>query len=382
MKTKLIPSAILATLVLTSAACQRDSEAQANSPQPPTNEVWVTPKQIQEAGIVTTEVGLRPVGSSLTATGRIAFVDAHVAHVFSPVTGRVTNLLVNLGQSVQRGTPLASIQSPDLGSAISDVQKADAALAAAQRDYERQKELFAAHAAAERDMEAAQSTFLQARSERERAAQKSALLRERGQGRSLQEYDLRAPIAGDIVARNISLGMELQGQYSGGNAPELFTIGNLGSVWVLADVFEVDLPRIRLGVPVTVTVVSYPDHPFQGRVDWISGTLDPGTRTAKVRCTIDNSKHLLRPEMYATVSITVNAREKLAVPRTAVVRLGDQMVAFVDKGPSPGGGERFERRIVGIDDTEAGDLVPVTRGLQRGEKVVSSGAIILSGSGA
>jgi cobalt-zinc-cadmium efflux system membrane fusion protein len=381
MKMQLMLSTLLAGILVTAAACQHDSVAQTSSPQPPTNEVWVTPKQIKETGIATTEVGLRPVGSSLTATGRISFVDAHVAHVFSPVTGRVTELMVNLGQSVQRGTPLATIQSPDLGSAISDVQKADAALAAAQRDYDRQKELFAAHAAAQRDMEAAESTYLQARSEHDRAAQKSRLLIGHGPERSLQEYVLRAPIDGDIVARNVSPGMELQGQYSGGNAPELFTIGNLGSVWVLADVFEVDLPRIQLGAPVTVSVVSYPDHPFQGHVDWISGTLDPTTRTAKVRCTIDNSRHLLRPEMFATVSITVDAREKLAAPRTSVVRIGDQMVAFVDKGTSPVGGERFERRIVGIDDTQAGDYVPITRGLAPGEKVVSSGAIILSGSG-
>src|SRR5260370_6703757 len=167
MKKKLMLATILASLLVTTAACQHDSVAQTSSHQRPTNEVWVTPKQIQETGIATTEVGMRPVGSTLTATGKISFVDAHVAHVFSPVTGRVTNLLVNLGQSVERGTALATIQSPDLGSAISDVQKAEAALMAAQRDYERQKELFAAHAAAQRDMEAAESAYLQARSERE-----------------------------------------------------------------------------------------------------------------------------------------------------------------------------------------------------------------------
>jgi cobalt-zinc-cadmium efflux system membrane fusion protein len=368
-------------LLLTVASCQRDSAAQpASSATPPPNELWITQKQIQEAGIATTEVGDRAVGNWLTTTGRVAFSDARVGHVFSPVTGRVTSCLASLGQQVRRGTPLAILQSPDLATAVSDVEKADADLVAAQRDYERQKELYEGHAAAQRDFEAAESNYRKAKAERVRAAQKASLLSDGRHG--TQEYVLRAPIDGDVVTRNATLGVEVQGQYSGGSAPELFTIADLNPVWVLADVFEVDLPHVRIGAPVTLTVVSYPGRRFSGRVDWISGALDAATRTAKVRCTIANGDRTLRPEMFATVSIATDTHQKLAVPRTSVVRVGDQMVAYVDKGPSPNGGERFERRVVGIDDNEAGELVPVTRGLQRGEKVVSSGAIILSGSGA
>lgn len=373
-------AATLLLLLMAATSCQRESAAQpGNGITPPPNELWITQKQIQESGIATTEVSERPVGNSLTTTGRVAFSDAHVGHVFSPVTGRVTNCLAALGQRVQRGEALAILQSPDLATAVSDVEKADADLVAAQRDYERQKELYEAHAAAQRDFEAAESNYRKAKAEQVRASQKASLLS--GGTHGTQEYVLRSPIDGDIVARNATLGVEVQGQYSGGSAPELFTIADLSSVWVLADVFEVDLPRVKVGAPVTLSVVSYPGRPFTGSVDWISGALDPATRTAKVRCTIANADRTLRPEMYATVSIATDTHEKLAVPRSAVVRLGEQMVAFVDKGPSPSGGERYERRVVGVDESEAGDLVPVTHGLQRGEKVVSSGAIILSGSG-
>ena len=367
--------------LITASSCQRDSAAPpVDNATPPANELWITQKQIHEAGISTTEVDDRAIDNSLTTTGRVAFSDARVGHVFSPVTGRVTTCLASLGQQVRQGTPLAILQSPDLATVVSDVEKADADLVAAQRDFERQKELYEAHAAAQRDFEAAESNYRKAKAERARAAQKSNLLT--GGSRGIQEYVLRAPIDGVVVARSATLGVEVQGQYSGGSAPELFTIADLNPVWVLADVFEIDLPRVRIGAPVTLGVVSYPGRRFTGRVDWISGALDAATRTAKVRCTIANADRTLRPEMYATVSIATDTHQKLAVPRTSVVRVGDQMVAFVDKGPSPGGGERFERRIVGIDDSEAGELVPVTRGLQRGEKVVSSGAIILSGSGA
>lgn len=368
-----------AVAILSATACRRDLAAEAPQPTPPAGEVWVTTKQIQETGIATTMVGEQPVGNSFTATGRITFSDMRVAHVFSPVTGRVTNLLAGLGQAVHRGDALALIESPDLGTAVSDLEKAEADLAAAQRDYERQKELFEAHAAAQRDFEAAEATYRKAKAERDRAAQKSHLLLAASASKNIQSYVLRAPIDGQVVARSVNPGMEVQGQYSGGTSPELFTIGDLNAVWVLADVFEVDLPRVRIGAPVTVGVISYPDKVFSGKVDWISGSLDPATRTAKVRCTIDNSERLLRPEMYATVSIVTDARQKLAIPRTAVVQLGDQMVAFVDHGSAPNGERRFERRIVAVDETEAGTYVPVIRGLSQGEKVVTSGAIILSG---
>jgi membrane fusion protein, heavy metal efflux system len=191
---------------------------------------------------------------------------------------------------------------------------------------------------------------------------------------------LRSPIGGEVAARNISPGMEIQGQYSGGTAPELFTIGNLERVWVLADVFEGDIPRVQIGAPVSISVVSYPEHQFSGHIDWISGALDPSMRTVRVRCTIDNRQHLLRPEMFATVAITTDSHDRLAVPRSAVVRLGNEMVTFVDKGRLADGGERFERRRLAVDETDAGDFIPVIEGLTAGERVVTSGAVILSGS--
>jgi cobalt-zinc-cadmium efflux system membrane fusion protein len=344
--------------------------------------VWVTKQQITETGLTTAEVGEYPVGSALVATGRIAFSDVRVAHVFSPVTGRVTNLLAGLGQTVSRGAPLAIIRSPDLAAAISDVQKSEADLSAARRDYERQKELYEAHAAAQRDFEAAESNFQKAKAERDRASEKSKLLLVSDRASSSEGFYLRAPIEGEVLARNVAPGTEVQGQYSGGNAVELFTIGNLNRVCVLADVFELDSPHVRIGAPVSVSVVAYPDRSFAGNVDWISGSLDPATRTVKVRCTIDNVGHLLKPEMYATVSIAGDSERKLAVPRSAVLRIGNDIVAYVDRGPAQAGGqERFERRLISVDENRAGAYVPVTRGLQRGERVVSSGAILLSGSG-
>ena len=179
--------------------------------------------------------------------------------------------------------------------------------------------------------------------------------------------------------RAVSPGMEVVGQYTQGSAVELYTNGELDRVWVLSDVFEVDLGRIKKGTRVSVRVVSYPDRLFEGVVDWVSDQLDPNTRTAKVRCTIDNPDRSLKPEMYATVSVSVAERRALAIPRSAMLRLGDQTVVFVETGAAPNGLIRFERRPVAVDEDEGGDYLPVTHGLDRGTKIVTTGAILLAG---
>jgi cobalt-zinc-cadmium efflux system membrane fusion protein len=269
--------------------------------------------------------------------------------------------------------------SPDIGQAFSDYVKAKADLAAAQSEFQRQKELFEAHAGAQRDLEAAEDNYRKAQAELDRAHQKIVLLAPDAQDRVTQDYVLRAPIAGEVVARTVNPGVEVQGQYSGGTAVELFTIGELDRVWVLADVYEVDLPKIKRGATVMVKVVSYPDKAFRGTVDWISGALDPTSHTSKVRCSIANPDHELRAEMYATAAIGLKAYRRVAVPRSAVLRLGDQSVVFVRKGETPQGALRFERRRVEVRESLGAENVEVTSGLSSGEEVVTSGAILLVG---
>jgi cobalt-zinc-cadmium efflux system membrane fusion protein len=319
------------------------------------------------------------VNTVVVTSGKIAYDDLRIDHVFSPVTGRVTSILAELGGHVTKGQSLAIVDSPDVGIASSDIAKADADVVAAEHDYKRQKELQAIKAVATRDLEAAEDNYRKARAELDRARAKGRLY-----GTSnlvAQGYALRAHIEGDVVARMVNPGQEIQGQYAGnGPAVELFTIGDDSQVWLLADAFEVDLARIKSGEHVKTTVVAYPNKVFEGTVDWVSGALDPATRTAKVRCTIPNPDHLLKPEMFATVSITVPGKQRLAVPRAAVRHLGDQTVVFVPLGPAPDGRLRFERRPVRVDEQERGDFVPVLFGIEKGEQVVTVGASALAGS--
>jgi membrane fusion protein, heavy metal efflux system len=364
-------------LALALAACQKKPPAEGA--QAPPGEAWLTDRQVQEAKIAVEALGVHPVGGPVVAGGHIAFDDVRVAHLFSPVTGRVTQVVARPGERVRRGAPLALIQSPDVGAAFSDLAKAQADLAAAEHEARRQKELFAAHAGSQRDLENAEDSYRKAQAEHARAREKARLLGGSGGDAVTQAYTLRSPFEGEVIARNLSPGMELQGQYSGGQAVELFTIGELDVVWVVADVFEIDLPRIALGAEVTVRVFAYPDRAFTGKVDWISGALDPVARTAKVRCTLPNPRRELKPEMFATVEIAAQRRSALALPRSAVLRLGDQVVVFVEAGRSVDGRLRFERRPVTVDESQGGDWLPVLRGVTEKDRVVSSGGILLVG---
>jgi cobalt-zinc-cadmium efflux system membrane fusion protein len=293
----------------------------------------------------------------------------------------VTRVLARPGERVRRGAPLAAIVSPDVGAALSDVVKAESDVAQAEHEFRRQKELFEARAAARKDLEAAESTYKKARAELERARAKTRLLREGRVDRVAQEFVLTAPIDGEIVARAVSPGMEVQGQYSGAsNAVELFTIGDTSRLWVLADAYEVDVPRIHEGDPVEIRVPALPGRTLRGTIDWISDVLDPQLRTVKVRCEIENPDRQLKPEMYQTVTVEVAGREVVTVPRSALLRVGDQNVVLVAKPERPDGRVAFERRVVVADEGRAHGPITVQSGVAPGERVVVRGAILVLGA--
>jgi cobalt-zinc-cadmium efflux system membrane fusion protein len=370
--------AICALTAFDTAACTRRAESAAEPPPPP-GTAWLAPEQIAAARIVVEPVSDKPVGDEVAASGRLTFHDLHVSHVFSPVTGRVVRIEAEPGQHVKAGDALVVIDSPDIGNTFSDLAKAQGDLLVADREQKRQMELSEAHAAAQRDLEAASAAFTRARAEFERAREKARLLRSGGASRDTQSYTLRAPISGEVVARNVNPGSEVQGQYGGGTAVELFTIGDLDPIVVVADVFEMDVGRVKAGAAMALTVPAYPGRVFHGKVQWVADQLDPTTRTVRVRGEIANPDHSLKSEMYAAVSIVADQHLKLAIARSALLRLGDQSVVFVETGKAPDGRIAFERRPVAVDEETGGTYLPVTAGLSTGERLVTSGAIMLSG---
>jgi cobalt-zinc-cadmium efflux system membrane fusion protein len=386
--TRALPFLALAALPL---ACHPSEAASgAASSRIPPNQVWLTPAQVAQAKIEVAPAGEQVVDETLLTPGTVQLDDLRSGHVFSPVTGRVVKVVAKLGERVKKGDALAVIESPDIGTAVSDVHKAEAVLIAAEHDLKRKRELFAEKAAAEADVEAAEDAERNAKAELERARQKQFLLRVGNVDAVSQTYTLAAPIDGEVLLRNINPGIEVQGMYSGGAGNtcvpgiqstvvcgELYTIGELDRVWVLGDIYEVDLPRVHVGAKARITTVAYPGLVIEGQVDWVSGALDPSTRTAKIRCTFDNPEGKLRPMMYSTVEISVDQKKALAIPRSAVVPLGEYKVVFIQTGEADGQ-MHFERLPVDVDESAATSYVAVKHGIEPGQKIVTNGAAALS----
>jgi cobalt-zinc-cadmium efflux system membrane fusion protein len=356
--------------------CHQEPAAPA-AVQPPAGEVWLTESQVQQSGLQMQALAKVAFSDPVVISGRIAFDDMQVSHVVSPVSGRIVEIYAQLGQRVKAGAKLLSLDSPDLGQASADVDRARADLQAATRAFGRQKSLYEQHAAARRDFEAAEDAFTKARAEYERAQQKTLLLHADSTDVS-QNFYLRAPIDGEVVARNVNPGAEIQGQYSGGSAAtELFTVGSLQSVYAIGNAFEMDLSRLHKGDRVEMHVVAYPERTFTGTVNYVGTSFDPYTRTAQVRCAVANTDGLLKPEMFATMRVYSPSGEMLAIPRRSLFRLGTQTVVFVKTGQADGQAH-FVRREVLANENVVGDLLPVHKGLQEGENIVAAGGLLLT----
>lgn len=372
----------MAYMGFAAAACSPKAPAKQdeNKAHAPDNETWLTSAQVAAAKLTIGPAVRAAIKAPVLCAGKLSFDDERVAHVFAPVSGRIKQIFAPLGSHVAAGGPLCSIQSMELAQAVAAEREAQADMTTAQRAYERQKTLYTGHAAAQKDYEAAHTSFVQAEAEFERSHQKSVLLGGGGKGTS-DTYTVRSPVEGNVVASTAHPGAEVQGQYdSGSGVAELFVVGALDTVWALADVFEMDVHQVDLGDAVEVDSIAYPGQTFMAKVDWVADAIDPNTRAVRVRCRLNNPDHRLRPDMFVRMKILADKPAAVTIPRRALFRRGKQTVVFVqDTQDAPTGAKRFIRRDVSADEEAFGDDVPVLTGLKEGEQVVLGGGIILLG---
>jgi len=363
------------------SGCQRaQAPAAAEAGSAPEGEVWLSAQQVMAARLTVGPAECATVKAPVECAGKISFDDERVAHVYAPISGRISHIFAPVGSHVAAGGPLCSIRSSELAQAVAAEGEALADRATAKRAYERQRTLYEGHAAAQKDFEAAHAHFVQAQAEYERSRQQTALLGGKSQI-SGDTYTLRSPLEGNVVASGVHPGAEVQGQYdAGANVAELFVVGDLDSVWALADVFEMDMHQVDLGDGVEVQAIAYPHETFLAKVDWVADAVDPATRAMRVRCRLDNRDHRLKPDMVVRMKILADTPPRVTIPRRALFRQGSQTVVFVAAPTDgPAGQKRFLRRQVEAVEDAYGDVVPVVRGLTAGEQVVTSGGIILLG---
>jgi len=360
---------LLIVLVLSGlglASCNRATNAGAEAPNPAEVKVEESHgNDVVEVAhpeqFVLATVEQRRAVDELHVTGVVAPDVNRAVPVLSLAGGRATDIRVRLGDEVTKGQVLLVINSPDVAQAFSDYQKAQADELLFQQQLERARDLYAKGAIAKQEMETAENAAQKAKVDVATAKQRIAVL-----GADINNpsplISIRAPISGSIVEQNVTGGT---GVRSMDNSPNLFTIADLSSVWVLCDVYENDLSRVRLGDAAEVRLNAFPDRTFPGRVGNISTVLDPSTRTAKVRLELPNPTHLMRAGMFATATFRSQTGQlRSLVPATAIMRLHDKDWVFC-----PLGGKQFRRREVQAGPAAGDGFQAILSGLAPGDKV-------------
>jgi RND family efflux transporter MFP subunit len=317
--------------------------------------VQISAQRLQSIGVKVGTVERKVVEDEIRTTGNVAVDETRLAYVQVRYSGYIEKVFADATyQFVRKGQPLFTIYSPDV--------------VATEREY---------LVAKQNQQQVAQSTvpgvassaasILDATSERLKQwgvpQQEIARLESTGQVQQQLEFD--SPVSGYITERNALPSVAVQPEM------RLFTVADLSSVWVQAQVFQNDLGRIKVGDPATLTVSTFPGRTFRGRVDFIYPQLDTDTRTAKVRIVSANSELQLKPGMFVNVALKVPLGRQLVIPASGVLQSGSRQIAFVDRSDG-----YLEPREVELG-TRVGDDYIVTKGLKAGEQIVTSANFLI-----
>ena len=349
-----------------------------------------TPTPAEWASLTIQPVTERAFRAEHVTEGKIAIDEDRSTPVFSPYAGRVTRLLVRPGDAVVKGQPLFVIEAADNVQAQNDfiaamtaMNKAKSALDLAQLQGQRAKDLFEGKAVPLKDYQQSQATLIQAQNDlrssqtaMEAARNKLRILgltdeditTFQEKGRINPETTIFAPIAGTVVQRKIG-----PGQYvNAGASDPVYVIGDLSTVWMTAFVRETDAASVSVGQEVTFNVLALPGRPLSARLNYVATAIDPATRRLLVRATIDNKDGMLKPEMFANVTIySASDHPAVGVPKQALIYEGDQVriwVAHEDK--------TIELRQIKPGLTN-GDLVEVIGNLKPREQIVTKGSLFI-----
>lgn len=349
-----------------------------------------TPTPAEWASLTVQPVEERTFRAEHVTEGKIAVDEDHATPVFSPYAGRVTKLLARSGDHVEQGQPLFVIEAADTVQAQNDfiaaatgLNKAKSALDLAQIQETRAKDLFEGKAVPLKDYQQAQATLAQAQSDLRSSQTALEAARNRlrilglsdqainafqDKGRIDPDTTIVAPIQGTVVQRKVG-----PGQYvNAGASDPVFVIGDLSKVWLTAFVRETDASAVAVGQDVSFTVLAMPERKMKARIDYVAAAIDPATRRLLVRATVDNKDGLLKPEMFANVTIySPGDQSAVAVPKQALIYEGDTVRIWVVHDD-----RSIELRQIKTGLTN-GDLVEVAGNLKAGERIVTKGSLFI-----
>lgn len=372
--TRWLKTILVVTAVLSLAACGRSEEpTSSDAATPPTKVAPAVSRDVETAIVNSSQE--EPV---FTLAGRVAYGEDRYSKISSPLQGRVIEVRVKLGDRVKVGDVLLVIDSPDITSAYSDFVKEASDLEYATRAFELAKDLYESKAVPFKDYKQAENDLVKARAEFRRAKERLLSLRvpagELGkplaQQRITARFEMKSPLTGTVVERAVTPGQSVGGDPS----QVLFTVADLDTLQVVADVYERDIALVKVGQVATVTVEAYPGTAFPAALALVGDVVDPVTRTVKVRAWVTNEEHKLKPEMFARLNIHVgDATLFLAVPKEAVLEADGSHFVYVVQADG-----RYVKRQVKISSS-SGDQVRVLDGLRPGERIVTKGAVLIKG---
>jgi cobalt-zinc-cadmium efflux system membrane fusion protein len=352
------------------AGCKDAKSAQTPSAPTPTATAQSPVKIVQPERRTRTAV--------LETTGKVQFNEEQLVRVNAPVTGRVLEVLARPGEAVQTGHRLFVLDSPDLGQAKSDYAKAISDVQRSEKAVKLARELFDIKATAEKDLRDAENEYNKAVAERDRAASrlralgvKPEQLRDIGaRADASTAITVTAPRGGIVVERNITPGQVVA--YGQSDTPvSLFVIANLSTMWILADVYEPDVPRVRLGQTVRITLPCCPRESYEGKITGIAAAIDKESRTLKIKAVVPNAGGTLKAEMFVKAAIETGASQVLTLPQSAVQRQDGQTFVLLEKGQG-----EYARRAVKTG-AEFNGVVEVLEGVTPQDRVVSTGGVLL-----
>ena len=317
--------------------------------------------------IVVGEVEEKSASPILILPAAVEADPARTINILPPVTGKVVELMVQLGDQVVEGQPLAVIDSGDLAQAYADHDKAAETQRLTKQVLERARALTTARGGAVKDLEQAESDYAQAMAESNRAHARLKEIGATSEVKGRRVLTLRAPVSGSITQLSTA-----PGSFANDPNATLMTIANLDKVWVTANAPENNVSFVKQGMDVDVTFPAYPDQHFQGTVTSVSAVLEPDTRRTKVRIMFPNTDGRLKPNMFANATFMAPPTSEILVPTSALIMNNDHTTVFVEVAP-----HTFERRTVEPGQETSGSA-RIRRGLAAGERVIQKGGVLLN----
>ena len=353
------------TLVLAGCSRKKAPPARPDTENSPGGQ-HILPSNSQD--VVTEVVRPRLLPDYLEIPAQIAPDPTRVIRVYSPVGGRLVAFKVTPGEWVERGEPLAILESSDVSIDLAAYAKAKTDLELKQESLDRASDLYQHKAIALKDLQQAQADFGMAQADLENARRQLKILDVNPVSNS-DQISLAAPRSGVVLGIRAAAG-----EYSKSldSSRPLCVLADLSAVWAVGDLFEKDLSRVRVGEPAQLTLVAYPGKTWRGRVSLISSTVDPTTRTLRVRVVLRNRSGMLRPDMFGTLKLIRSTRLGIAVPETAVVREGNSSDVYVQQAPG-----RFAPRTVTLGGAVGNNEVEILSGLKPLDTIVTQGAVLL-----